>query len=73
MKIYPLLEKAMKEKGIKRKDLAKLLKVRYATIIDKLKGRSAFTYDEALKIKDTFFHEYDIEELFCREKNYQAS
>jgi len=62
--MYKNLEAEMVRKGITRKDLAALLKVRYATISLKLNGKSKLYYDEALKIKEAFFPEYDVEYLF---------
>lgn len=64
MQKYPVLEYMMKEKGISRRNIADLLGVRYATVIDKLKGRSPFTYEEAEKVKTAFFAETTLEELF---------
>lgn len=65
MKKYPVLECKMKEKGISRRNIADLLDVRYATVIDKLKGRSPFTYEEAEMVKNAFFAEITLEELFA--------
>lgn len=62
--MYKNLEAEMVRKDITRKDLAELLNVRYATIVDKLKGRSSFTLDEAFKIRDEFFQNFSIEYLF---------
>lgn len=55
---------------IKPKDLAEFLKVRKATIYDKLNGHYDFTLNEAIKIKRRFFPKHDLEYLFERgEKN----
>jgi predicted transcriptional regulator len=62
--MYKNLEAEMVRKGITRKDIAHLLKVRYATVSWKLSGKSRLYYDEALKIKNTFFPEFTIEYLF---------
>ena len=43
-------QKAMKEHDVSRKDLAKCLGVRYATVIDKLKGRTSFAFEDAEKV-----------------------
>ncbi|GED33990.1 XRE family transcriptional regulator [Brevibacillus centrosporus] len=45
-------------------DLADSLGVRYATVSDKLNGRSRFFYDEAAHIKRKFFPKCKIEYLF---------
>lgn len=58
----------MARKGIKGKDLADLLDVRLPTIYDKMNGKYAFTFDEALKVKNHFFPEVDLEYLFQNEK-----
>ena len=63
---YPTLEQLMRTEGITRTGLAECLNVRYATVIDKLKGRSAFSYDEAEKIKNKYFPEKSLEEIFSR-------
>ena len=62
--MYRNLEAEMAREGIDRKDLANLLNVRYATIIDKLKGRFSFTLDEAFIIKNNYFSELSFEYLF---------
>jgi len=62
--MYKNLEAEMVRKGITRRDLAVLLNVRYATISLKLNGKSKLYYEEALKIKETYFPEYSVEYLF---------
>ncbi|ABR47064.1 phage protein [Alkaliphilus metalliredigens QYMF] len=62
--MYRNLEAEMVREGISRKDLAELLEVRYATIIDKLKGKFGFTLDEAFKIRNSFFSDLSFEYLF---------
>lgn len=64
---FPNLEAEMARKGLKGKDLAKVLGVRIATVYDKLNGKYSFSLDEAMKIKQTFFPEYSIEYLFSKE------
>lgn len=66
--MYNNLEAEMARNKITRKDLAVVLGVRYATIIDKLKGRSTFTLNEAFKIRDTYFPGLTIEYLFHKEE-----
>ena len=65
--MYNNLEAEMARNKVTRKDLMILLDVRYATIIDKLKGRYSFTLDEALKIKNELFPDIDFEYLFDTE------
>lgn len=45
-------------------DLAKTLKVRNATVSDKVNGKSRFYIDEAISIRDEFFPNLSIEYLF---------
>lgn len=71
--MYRNLEAEMAREGIKRKDLAEALGVRYATVIDKLKGRYSFTLDEAFIIRNKFFPHLNFEYLFEREDDPKAS
>lgn len=66
VRVYPNLEAEMTRNNITRQDLADLLEVRYGTIILKLQGETPFKYDEALKIKNTFFCDLMLEYLFAR-------
>lgn len=67
--MYRNLEAEMVRNGIYRKDLAKLLNVRYATVVQKLNGRYKFNLDEAFNIKNTYFPNFDIEYLFKADEN----
>ncbi|MFK3938906.1 XRE family transcriptional regulator [Alkalihalobacillus sp. NPDC078783] len=58
------LKAEMTRKNVKPAELASLLNVRYATIIDKLNGNYIFSYRDAKKIKDHFFPRMNIEYLF---------
>lgn len=62
--MYSNLRAEMARKGIKVKDLAELLGVRRTTVSDKINGKYRFYYDEAKKIKETFFPDLDLEYLF---------
>lgn len=62
--MYKNLEAEMVRNNVTRTNLANLLKVRYATVIDKMNGKSRFFYDEALKIKTVFFPDLTLEYLF---------
>ncbi len=66
--MYRNLEAEMAREGITRKDLAETLGVRYATIIDKMKGRYSFTLDEAFKIRNEYFPNLSFEYLFETEE-----
>lgn len=67
--MYKNLTERMKEKGITGKQIASLLDCRQATISEKLNGivGCGFYFDEALKIQQVFFPEYNLEYLFRRE------
>lgn len=58
------LRAEMARRGVKPKHLALLLELRLATIYDKLNGKYAFTFDEALMIKNEYFPDSNIEFLF---------
>ena len=62
--MYNNLRAEMARKGIKIKDLAELLGVRRSTVSDKINGKYRFYYEEASKIKKTFFPDLDLEYLF---------
>ena len=62
------LEKALTEKKITRTQVASALGYkRYATISDKIEGKTQFSFDEAVKLKKTFFPEYELEYLFTND------
>lgn len=67
-KMYNRLLDAMKSKNITTTQIANLLGCRIATASDKINGgvECGFYFDEATKIKQVFFPEYDIEYLFQR-------
>lgn len=69
--MYNKLVKAMKSKNVTITQIANLLECRIATVSDKINGtvERGFYFDEATKVKQVFFPEYDIEYLFEREKN----
>lgn len=66
-KMYRNLLAEIARKGWNKKMLAKILKWRYATLIDKLNGKYPITLEEALKIKDTLGTEISVETLFFKE------
>jgi len=71
--MYPNLEAEMARNKITKDKIAKFLKVRYATIHDKMSGRikRGFTVNEALAIKEKFFPDLTIEYLFQRKASDQ--
>jgi hypothetical protein len=58
--------------GVKKTDIAKLLGLRYATVIDKMSGKSRFYYDECMKIKEKFFPKLSLEYLFSSDNQNTA-
>lgn len=62
--MYRNLEAEMARHKVTKTDIAKLLELRYATVLDKMNGHSRFFYDEAKKIKEQFFTEISLEYLF---------
>lgn len=64
---YCVLEEYAHRCGVMKKDIAQLLGVSPKTIWNKLRGANDFTFGEAVKIKNRFFPEVPIEQLFERE------
>jgi predicted transcriptional regulator len=58
--------------GVKKTDIANLLGLRYATVIDKMSGKSRFYYDECMKIKKKFFPNHSLEYLFSSDNQNTA-
>lgn len=67
--MYPNLLIEMKKKKITFCQIAELLQCQLATVSDKAQGKSVngFYFEEAERIKNVFFREFDIEWLFQRE------
>lgn len=66
--MYKNLLDIMKSKRVTVIQIAELLTCRQATVSDKINGVTGggFYFDEAAKIKKTFFPEYEYEYLFDR-------
>lgn len=64
---YCVLEEYAHRGGVMKKDIAQLLGVSPKAIWNKLRGANDFTFGEAVKIKNRFFPEVPIEQLFERE------
>lgn len=58
------LEKVRKQKNVTLADMADVLGLRYQTVADKIAGEYDFKFGEAVKLKNTFFPEYDLTYLF---------
>ena len=68
--MYSNLILAMKRKGITIGQIAELLHCRAATVSDKIHGKREYGFylEEALRIKNVFFNEYETTYLFERDK-----
>ncbi|MCM1056644.1 MAG: XRE family transcriptional regulator [Firmicutes bacterium] len=62
--MYKLLESRLAYKGISKKQLAEGINVSYGKILSKISGKSKFTLDEAILIKEYLEEELPVEELF---------
>ena len=67
--MYYNLKDAMDVKKISFQQIANLLECRMETVSDKANGRvkCGFSIDEAIRIKNVFFGEYNLEWLFKRD------
>ncbi|MGN0517456.1 MAG: XRE family transcriptional regulator [Acutalibacteraceae bacterium] len=59
------LKAEMARKGIKKRDIQNLLGCSYRTVTNKLDGKSDFTLLEAVKIKNYYFKNLNLEYLFA--------
>lgn len=64
---YMTLVGEMAKQRITKKDLSDLLEVHWNSITNKISGESDFSVTEAIKIRDRYFPEWKIENLFRRE------
>lgn len=62
--MYNNLEAEIIRKRIRKQEIAREIGRTYNTLILKLAGKYAFTYDEAVTIQEKFFPECDLKELF---------
>lgn len=62
--MYHNLRAEMARHNIDRATLAKKVNMKYSTISDKLNGRTPFTFDETIRIKETCFPHLPLEYLF---------
>lgn len=62
--MYQYLVYRMKVKGISNEMVYKALGVTEKTLRNKIQGITPFTWEEVKKIKQSFFPEENIEELF---------
>ena len=64
--MYQIIESRLIRLGITKKELAQALGISYHTLLLKLGGKSSFTLDEALEVKDLIQASESVEELFNR-------
>lgn len=62
--VFPELEANIACQGIKKSEIAACLSIQPRTLTFKLNGRHSFSLEEAIKIKQTWFPDIPIEELF---------
>lgn len=62
--MFKNLEAELSRSGKNRREIAELLGLRYATVVDKMNGKYSFKLDEAMKIKEEFFPSLPLEYLF---------
>lgn len=71
--MYSNLEAEIVRNRISKEILAKAIGKTYTTFTLKLNGKYSFTYDEAIKIQETFFPDIEIKELFKKDNKEQQS
>ena len=62
--VYPELAAEIAKRGVRKKDIAKCVRISDRALSNKLQGRTAFTWDEVSKIRDTFFPDVQKDTLF---------
>lgn len=73
MVYFPILIGEMAKKEIKKKNVAKILGICEKAFINKLQGKTPFTWPEAKKIRNTFFPDAKMEDLFYSPYDIQDS
>ena len=68
MPVYPNLEKEMKRRKITKGALAQIIGVNYRTFYNKWHGLTPFTWPEVCRIRDVFFPDMTLEELFATDQ-----
>lgn len=62
--MYKELEAKIAYQGISKKQMAVAINMKYSTFLAKMSGKSKFTLDEAVCIKEYLQEDIAIEELF---------
>ena len=65
--MYKVLEALIENRGVTKKQMAKDIGIKYATLLAKLSGESKFTLDEAVKIREYLNVEVPFEILFGKD------
>lgn len=66
---YPVLTENISIRGVTRSDIAKELGISPRSLLNKMRGLSAFKWQEALFIQHRFFPDIPIEKLFAEAKD----
>ena len=66
--VYPILVAEIAKRKIKKADIAKTLGICDKALYNKLNGLASFTLEEALLLRNEFFPDKTVEELFTRNK-----
>lgn len=61
---YPYLKREMAERNVTNEAIANLLHIHRNSVHNKINYNSHFTVTEAIVIRNTFFPDLEIEELF---------
>lgn len=64
---FPVLEAEIAKRGIRKKDIAAVLKLTPRSFSQKMTGKVGFWYDEACTIQKTFFNDVTTDILFRHE------
>ena len=63
-RVYPVIVDGIREKKLKKQDIADKLKISKGALYQKLQGRASFRVEEAIDLHEFYFPEIPIEELF---------
>lgn len=66
------LKGEMAKKGVTIEEISKLLQIHRNSVANKINGDSAFTIDEAFKIKNRYFPMLSLNYLFSKEEDEEA-
>lgn len=69
---YSNLVGELAKKKITNTSIARLLNIHLNSVSNKLHGDSSFTVDEAIKIRDEYFPDADLSELFQKDEQKEG-